>query len=292
MENLRQKLKLFNYRPLVLIFLGICSGIFVSHFFSREKIVTIIGIILVVATLILYSILYKKFKYIIIFGLCFVLGFGVFEIFMDTHMHKAKNVTNSYAQGVVTNITNRGTFLELLVEDVKIDGKHLEYNILLDYYNIYQDGYKDIDNGTRIKFKIKEQWEPSYYYEGLPHTSNLANNVGMGASTYELEVIGTKDTARYSILGKIRNNLRRGLNNLNGEMIYSAMFGDRTELNHDLYDAYKTSGVAHLLAVSGLHVGLVVLIINWLMKKVRIKGWCRVAIISPFIIGYAYLCGF
>lgn len=292
MENLRQKFKVFNYRPLVLIFLALCSGILVNHFITREKIITIIGIILVSIVLILYSILHKKFKYIIIFGLCFMLGFGSFQIFMNTHTHKAKDYTNCYAQGVVTNVTNRGSYLELLVEDVEIDGKEVEFNILLDYYNIYQDGYREIDNGTRVKFKISKQWKPSYYYEGIPHTSNLADNVGMGASTYELEVVGVKNTARYTILDKIRNNLRNELNNLNGEMIYSAMFGDKTELNHELYDAYKSSGVAHLLAVSGLHVGLVVAILNWIMKKCRVKGWWRVLIIAPLLFCYAYLCGF
>jgi competence protein ComEC len=120
----------------------------------------------------------------------------------------------------------------------------------------------------------------------------LADNVGIGASTYELEVLGQKNTVRYSILDKIRGSLRYGLNNLNGEMIYSAMFGDRTDLNHGLYDAYKSAGVAHLLAVSGLHVGLVVAILNWLMKKCKIKGWWRLGIIAPLLFGYAYLCGF
>ena len=292
LENLRQKFKIFNYRPLVLVFLALCAGILVNHFITRETVITIVGIVLVSTALIFYSILHKKFKYFIIFGLCFLLGFGSFQIFMNTHMHSANDHTNYYAQGVVTSITNRGSYLELLVEDVEIDGKDLEYNIMLDYYNIYQDGYHKIDNGTKIKFKISKQWESSYYYEGIPHTSNLANNVGMGASTYELEVVGTKNTARYTILDKVRNNLRNGINNLNGEMIYSAMFGDKTELNHDLYDAYKSSGVAHLLAVSGLHVGLVVAILNWLMKKCKVKGWWRVGIIAPLLFGYAYLCGF
>ena len=292
MVNLRQKLKIFNYRPLVLIFLALCSGILVNNFITHEKTVTIIGIVLVSAVLIFYSILHKKFKYILIFGLCFVLGFGCFEIYMNARTHNPANITEQYAQGVVTSITNKGAYLELLVEDVTIDEERLEYNVILDYYNIYQSGYKNIENGSKIAFKIESQGTPNYYYDGVPHTSNLANNVGLCATTYSVEILGVEKTVRNSVLARIRENLRLGLNNLNGEMIYSAMFGDKTELNHDLYGAYKGAGVAHLLAVSGLHVGLVVAIIYWILKKLKVKGWWRVAIIVPLLFAYAYLCNF
>ncbi len=292
MENLRQKLKIFNYRPLVLVFLGVCAGILVNHFLLRQTLITIIGIAIVVGVLILYSILHKKFRYFITFGICFILGFSCFGIYMNARKHEPKVMVDNYAQGMVTNITDRGLYLELLLEDVKVDYKDLDYNVILNYYNTNQNGYINIDKGLVIGFEIQKQYLVNYYYEGVPNTYNLANNIGAEFVTYEVELIDTDLNTRYSILKRIRKNLRFGLNNLNGEMIYSAMFGDKIDLNHNLYKAYKSSGVAHLLAVSGLHVGLVVAIIYWLLKKLKIKGWWRVVIISPLLFIYAYLCGF
>jgi len=292
LQNLRQNLKLFNYRPLVLIFLGLVGGIFVNHFITRKTAITVVGIVIVLSVLLFYSILHKKFKYFIIVGLAFVVGFGSFGIYMHCRKHKPSDMVEQYSKGVVTNITNRGWYLELLIEDASVDGKQLEYNILLDYYNASQDGYKLVKKGSKIKFKIESQGAPNYYYDNIPHTSNLGNNVGMCATTYSVEILGQKDTIRYSLLSRIRNNLRKGLNNLNGEMIYSAMFGDKTNLNQDLYDAYKGSGVAHLLAVSGLHVGLVSAIIYWILKRLRVNGWARVAIVASLLFCYAYLCNF
>ena len=292
MENVRQKLKIFNYRPLVLVFLGLVAGIFVNHFITRNTIITFIGLVIVAIILGVYCVLHKKFKYVIIFGLCFILGFGCFEIYMNQHIHNPNNWTGKYASGVVTNITNRSSYLELVVEDVVVDDRELEYNILLKYYNIYQDGYTKIENGTKIRFKIEDQSVPNYYYKDKPNSSILDDNIGMCATTFEAELLQSDINIRYSLLKKVRKNLRYGLNNLNGEMIYSAMFGDRTNLNHDLYDAYKGAGVAHLLAVSGLHVGLVVAILYWILKRCKVQGWWRVAIIAPILIFYAYLCGF
>lgn len=292
MENLRQKLKIFNYRPLVLVFLGICSGILTSHFIFHNRAITFVGIAIVVLSLTFYCILHKKFKYAIIFGLCFILGFGVFNIYMDSRMYRPADYTGKYTQGIVTSITNRGIYLELVVKDVVVEGEELDYNICVDYYNTYQSGYEKIDNGTKIGFYIQEESLPNYYYEGVPNTGVLGDNIGMSVTTHAVEVLGESKSVRYKLLDKVRNNLSKGLNNLNGEMIYSAMFGDRAELNRSLYHSYKDAGLAHLLAVSGLHVGLVIAIIYWILKKLKVNGWLRVLIVAPILIIYAYMCGF
>lgn len=293
METLRQKLKLFNYRPLVLVFLGLIFGVLVSNFILRKTIITLIGIVLFLVVTIFYSILHKKFKYFVILSVTFILGFGIYTFYLNSREYKVPYMVDKTAVGTIASIKNYDDCLGLLIENVKVDGTKLDYNATLYYYNIYQDGYIKLNVGDKINFNIKKQSEVGCFdEEGLPHTYNFKNNIGVEFSTYEVQLLDSKTNTKTSILTKIRDNLRKGLNNLNGEMIYSAMFGDKSELNHDLYDAYKTSGVAHLLAVSGLHVGLVVAILNWLMKKCKVNGWWRVGIIVPLLLAYAYLCGF
>ena len=293
MENLRQKLKLFNYRPLVLVFLGLILGILVANFILHQTAITIIGIVILVGVTLSYSILHKKLKYFIILGITFALGFGCYTFYINTREYKTHDMIDKTAVGTIVSIKNYGSSLGLLLDDVEVEGEALGYNAYLYYYNTYQDGYIKLEVGDKINFNIEKQSKIDQFdEEGIPHTYNLKNDIGTEFTTYEVILLDSKTSARTSFLDKIRENLSNGLNNLNGEMIYSAMFGDKAELNRDLYDAYKTSGVAHLLAVSGLHVGLVVAILNWLMKKMRVKGWWRVAIIAPLLFAYAYLCGF
>lgn len=293
MENLRQKFKLFNYRPIVLIFLGLIVGALISNFFVRYTITVFIGIVILITILTIYSILHKTFKYAIILLLTILIGFSSFSIYIDARQHSTIDLKDKYIRGCVTRIHNYDNCLGLLLEDVKVDGEDISFNITVYYYNSYQDGYIPIVSGSKIGFVAEKQEAVEHYdAQGVPHTYNISNNIGAEVSTKNIEYFGNKDSVRASILNKIRSNLRKGLNNLNGEMIYSAMFGDKTYLNHELYDAYKASGVAHLLAVSGLHVGLVVAIIYWILKKCKVKGWYSVAIVALLLLGYAYLCDF
>ncbi len=293
MDNLRQKLKIFNYRPLVLIFLGLIFGVLVKNFINKYTAVTVSGIIIVVLVLLLYSILHKKFKYCVIIGLTFIMGFGIYSYYTNSRTHIVPDKVEKTAVGTVESVTMYDNYLSILLTDVRIDGKKLDYNATVYYLNYKQAGYINLESGSKISFKIEEQSAPKRYdAEGLPHTYNFKNNVGVCFECSEVELLDKNTSTRTKLLNRIRQNLRLGLNNQNGEMIYSAMFGDKTELSHELYDAYKGSGVAHLLAVSGLHVGLVVVILNWIMKKCRVKGWWRVGVIGAFLLCYAYLCGF
>ncbi|MGW8320688.1 MAG: ComEC/Rec2 family competence protein, partial [Thermodesulfobacteriota bacterium] len=49
------------------------------------------------------------------------------------------------------------------------------------------------------------------------------------------------------------------------------LLGDRSGLTDALAEAFRSSGLAHLLAISGLHVGLVglfiYLVLKWLLKR-------------------------
>lgn len=293
LDNLRQKLKLFNYRPIVLIFLGLISGALISNFFVKYTITVSVILAIAVIVLVVYSILHKTFKYAIILGITIVLGFSIFSVYMNAREPNASDLQDKYIKGEVTRIVTYDDCLSLLLENVKLEDSDIDYNIVVYYYNTYQDGYINIKLGSEIGFTVAEQFAVETHSEdGVPHTYNVANNIQAKVSTYEVDYLGEKGSIRYSILARIRSNLRKGLNNLNGEMIYSAMFGDKTDLNDDLYDAYKGSGVAHLLAVSGLHVGLVVAIIYWILRKCKVKGWYRVAIVIALLFAYAYLCNF
>ena len=58
-----------------------------------------------------------------------------------------------------------------------------------------------------------------------------------------------------------------------GRSIINAMcLGDKMHLNRNLYDTFKKSGVIHVLAVSGLHVGIVYSLILALLYPIRRLG--------------------
>ncbi len=73
------------------------------------------------------------------------------------------------------------------------------------------------------------------------------------------------------------------------------VLGDRTRLDPQLHASYQRAGAAHLLAVSGLHVGVLMGLAAWLLKPLaRSRGGSilRLVLALSFLWGYAFLAGF
>ena len=131
-------------------------------------------------------------------------------------------------------------------------------------------------------------------YYNTPNAQLFANDLKYGASVKieNITYLKTDKTFAESIKEKVKENLSLGLTNENAEIAYSALFGDKDLLSSKQYNVYKLSGVAHLLAVSGLHVGIVVAILNMVCKLCKIKKWYKFSLIAIFLAFYVYLCGF
>lgn len=73
------------------------------------------------------------------------------------------------------------------------------------------------------------------------------------------------------------------------------LLGDRTRVETDLYTSYKRAGVVHLLAVSGLHVGILAAFLYGLFRPLRRLPYgkeLQLGCATALLWGYALLCGF
>ena len=73
------------------------------------------------------------------------------------------------------------------------------------------------------------------------------------------------------------------------------ILGYRAELNAETMAAYSKTGTIHALSVSGMHVGMIYLVLNqvlkWMDKKLLLK-WVKVVILLTLIWFYALLTGY
>lgn len=61
----------------------------------------------------------------------------------------------------------------------------------------------------------------------------------------------------------------------NGEisaMLSGILFGDRSSIDDEMYEEFTSNGTAHILAVSGLHIGFIFAMLNFLSKRRRTVG--------------------
>ncbi|MCH8070172.1 MAG: DNA internalization-related competence protein ComEC/Rec2 [Candidatus Marinimicrobia bacterium] len=90
---------------------------------------------------------------------------------------------------------------------------------------------------------------------------------------------------------RIRNLFQEHVGGDAGNLLTALIVGLRDEIPKEIKDDFVDTGVIHVLAVSGLHVGYVLVILIVLVKIFRIPyGWNKIIIIL-LLMGYAVLTG-
>lgn len=105
---------------------------------------------------------------------------------------------------------------------------------------------------------------------------------------------------------KIRYGINRFLKekfpNKTGGMYSAILTGDKSSVPIDLLENFKSTGTMHLLAISGLHMGLLAVCVsfscNWLLRRsqwllLNTKAWKLAVLFTlPILAFYAFIAGF
>jgi len=101
---------------------------------------------------------------------------------------------------------------------------------------------------------------------------------------------------RKSFFGRLRisisNLIKRYPFGGHGDLLQAMTIGDKSGLSFRTTDEFTTSGIAHILAVSGLHMGILILALNFILTFLPISRKTRFLIIFFLMLVYAGLCSF
>ena len=96
---------------------------------------------------------------------------------------------------------------------------------------------------------------------------------------------------RAAIIAKIRSS---ALTNAASAHWLALVFGERQYLEKDLRDAYANVGLIHLLAISGLHIGIIAALLGFLLRPIMRWNWgkqLRQLLLISFLWGFALMTG-
>ena len=97
---------------------------------------------------------------------------------------------------------------------------------------------------------------------------------------------------------RARQRLLRGIDDLYppwsaqgryGAVLKAVLWGDRTALDSTTIDDFRKTGLYHLLVIAGLHVGLLTLLVEFLLRGLGCRRVTRSFMVLGFLVVYAFL---
>src|SRR5579859_19366 len=74
-----------------------------------------------------------------------------------------------------------------------------------------------------------------------------------------------------------------------GAVLKAVLLGERASLDSDTIENFRKTGLYHLLVIAGLHIGLLVLILEFLLRVLPIGQTWRSTLVLAFLVAYALL---
>ena len=85
--------------------------------------------------------------------------------------------------------------------------------------------------------------------------------------------------------------LQQSMDRNAGALCAALLLGDRTSLDGQITLHFRRSGVSHLLALSGMHLSLIMAVVSWLLTRLRLPYRLRLPTLCVVALGYLLLTG-
>ena len=192
----------------------------------------------------------------------------------------------------------RKNVFEGVITSIKFDGNRLvldvkgEERLIANYYVKSKEEKNTIldviHHGDKIMLKGTLK---------VPFNNTIPNNFNYKKYLYNKKIYYTLSVDSYEIINnnknilyKIKDKLYKKIIDLDNSDYYLAfILGDKTLLSSEIYNSFQSNGISHLLALSGMHINILLLIINMFLKKFKENK--RIIITSIILIIFLILTG-
>ncbi len=301
--------------PFVRLVIPLIFGIIFYHLFSS---IPILWVVVVITSLLLSTLLYQITPYfrtsysksfywgILLNILLFFCGYYL------TYNKSAKlESTNIISSGFVCGTiseqpkqSEKSIKATLDITAIKVNRQWVSTNGRVVLYFEKDKRSLALQNGDNLLFEpVLQEIENA----GNPNEFNYKQYLAYHLITHQAYLKSQKwqllnklhDNNLLLFAEKIRNKLLSvlkmyGLNNETFAVTSAITLGYKNELDSEVKKAYSSSGAMHILAVSGLHVGVVYVVLEFIMlffKKKRVLRIFKAVIILTLLWFYALLTG-
>lgn len=239
----------------------------------------------------------------------------VFIGYFNTTIHLPENKKNHYIN-LLSDGSSRETLLVAQVNEKlkptfsmekyvvtarSLGGKEAEGKVLLNL--ISEDSTATFSPGDIIILpadfsEIKPPLNP-FQFDYSKYLGNLEISRQITVQQKEVKLKEKQKGGLREIAGNFREKIIFELRKYNFDpeefaIIQALLLGQRQDVSKQLYDRYAAAGVIHILAVSGLHVGIILLLLNRLLRPVESLPngkHLKTLLLLSLLWGFAFLAG-
>lgn len=275
-----KKIVNFRFFTFLLLFssLGIVSALFLYNEIIFDYIVVALATVLIFVILL---ILRKKG----IIACAFILFFALFYLY-----------TVSVLSFGISNKLNYDTeYLAVRVEYVSVDGSVMRCSFDEGKANLYIKNIEGISLKEGMNITIEDVSVRSVSI--LDDTGNYDFYALTQGERYSIlaDCVYSVNSFTPTLAESIRISIKDSGENLSEEVkgiVIALLTGDKYGISESTYTDYRRSGIAHILAVSGLHVVFLYSAINLILKKCRVRKKIRAYLSIPVLFLFSATCGF
>lgn len=284
--------RIFNYRPMCFFAVALIVGILLAEGLYGEHIAFISLPILLFAVAFTTLVCVKKTRRFIYLPIAFILGFAFMSI--SNAYYDLNTIT--YYEGKFSAVVSSDIIVEngkaqMYVTDIIVKEVNLKYEARL-VASMDDETTIDFNAGDRVEFDgalyLNRHEKFDTYY-----AQNRANGVAYSAKA---EIIRKESEGKAKFPINLQNAIKKVLYENTDEYTASVcqalMLGDKSTLDKNAYSNIKASGLAHVLAVSGLHISALATALYFLLKKLRVNPKISFLIVLVLTFLYSMLCSF
>lgn len=300
-------MRLLRFIPIQLT-LVLILGILLGHYYNFNPNIplTLSLIFLSALGLVYYFEQKRKTLYFALIAFCLTLCIGVLSVSLS------KNNSNQYSNSVskgaqtwhikISETLKPNPFSQQYIAQIQaLNHEKASGRLLLQLPNDSLGTAFQIDDEIIVHEKLStingplnpHQFDYKSYLNNLGIQHQLRVDDAFVLLKHSSQTIyGSAATLRNKIIFKLKQ-ANFGKEEL--AIIQALLLGQRDDISEDTYNSYKNAGAVHILAVSGLHIGILLLLLQFLLKPLELlpKGkTIKLIVIVALLWSFALIAGF
>lgn len=290
-------------RPVFWILLAFVLGEVIAVFDLNIAVPCIVLVIIVIRKIIIKA--YEDMGAFVVIFFTLITGFMLMsnEITTRNHIYDLKENT-VIVQGKIYKIENTAFGTNIYLKGVEVENGEKSVSVKRIFVNTEKIPNVKIGNIIKVRGKLRQfeeaanngNFDSRKYYLSLGFYGKIeagtievinSDYSGIRQGLYELRM---EIIERLEKLCSDNNGIFSIINNKNG-IIGAIILGDKTDLDSDIKELYSVSGIAHILAISGLHISFIGMAIYRLLRR-RFRFLFSAAVSIPVVLSFGIMSGF